>query len=431
MTHFAIICPSAIGHLNPMCALGRELQRRNHQVTLFSIPDIRSKVINSGLNFETIGETEFPLGSLERKYKQLGEMSGIPGFKFTANWMKQETAMFLRELPEALKSAGVEALLVDQVTTAGSAVADYLNLPFVTICNALLVNREPDVPPFSTDWSYSPTWQARLRNQMGNFFINRLTQPIRELINRQRILWNLAPYSNIQNFYSPLAQICQLPPEFDFPRKELPQWFHYIGPLKDPSGLEPVSFSSIPFPFEKLTGQRLIYASLGTLQNRKWEIFQTIAEACLGNDAQIVISLGNPNIQDFALDLPGSPLVVPYAPHQQLIEKATLVITHAGMNTALAALSSGVPLVAIPITNEQPGIASRIARTGAGEVVPLKHLNVPRLRDVIRLVLAKDSYKQNARRLQDTIRQAGGVTRAADIIEEAVSTGQPVKADVR
>ena len=231
----------------------------------------------------------------------------------------------------------------------------------------------------------------------------------------------------MEDFYSPLAQICQLPPEFDFPRKELPQWFHYIRPLKDPSGLEPVSFSSIPFPFEKLTGQRLIYASLGTLQNRKWEIFQIIAEACLGNDAQIVISLGNPNIQDFALDLPGSPLVVPYAPHQQLIEKATLVITHAGMNTTLAALSSGVPLVAIPITNEQPGIASRIARTGAGEVVPLKHLNVPRLRDVIRLVLAEDSYKQNARRLQDTIRHAGGVTRAADIIEQAVLTGQPVK----
>jgi len=151
----------------------------------------------------------------------------------------------------------------------------------------------------------------------------------------------------------------------------------------------------------------------------------------LGNDAQTVISLGNPNIQDFALDLPGSPLVVRYAPHQLLIEKATLVITHAGMNTTLAALSSGVPLVAIPITNEQPGIASRIANTGAGEVVPLKHLNVPRLRDVIRLVLAEDSYKQNALRLQDTIRRAGGVTRAADIIEQAVSTGQPVKAGVR
>lgn len=431
MTHFAIICPPAIGHLNPMCALGLELQRRNHQVTLFSIPDIRFKVINSGLNFKTIGETEFPLGTVERKYKQLGEMSGIPGTKFTFNWMQQETAMLLRELPEALKAAGVEALLVDQMNPAGSTVAELLNIPFITIYNALLIDPEPDIPPCSTDWSYSPVWWARLRNLMGNFFIYHLLKTIHDLVARQRDLWNLAPYSGMEDFYSPLAQICQLPPEFDFPRKKLPQWFHYIGPLKDPSGLEPVSFSSISFPFEKLTGQRLIYASLGTLQNRKWEIFQTIAEACLGNDAQIVISLGNPNMQDFTLDLPGSPLVVPYAPHQQLIEKATLVITHAGMNTTLAALSSGVPLVAIPITNEQPGIASRIARTGAGEVVPLKRLNVPRLRDAIRLVLAEDSYKQNALRLQDTIRQAGGVTRAADIIEQAVSTGQPVKADVR
>lgn len=47
MTHFGITCPPAIGHLNPMCALGRELQRRGHQVTIFGVPDIRQKIINS------------------------------------------------------------------------------------------------------------------------------------------------------------------------------------------------------------------------------------------------------------------------------------------------------------------------------------------------------------------------------------------------
>lgn len=52
MPHFGIISPSAIGHLNPMCALGRELQRRNHQVTLFGIPDIRSKIIFRNLGLE-------------------------------------------------------------------------------------------------------------------------------------------------------------------------------------------------------------------------------------------------------------------------------------------------------------------------------------------------------------------------------------------
>lgn len=151
-----------------------------------------------------------------------------------------------------------------------------------------------------------------------------------------------------------------------------------------------------------------------------------MAEACVGLDMQLVISLGNPDSQESATNLPGSPIVVPFAPQQQLIQKATLTITHAGMNTVLGALSSGVPLVAIPITSEQPGIAARLARTGAGEVVPLSGLSVPKLRAVIKRVLTEDSYKQNALKLQQAIQKAGGVSRAADIIEQAVSTGKPV-----
>jgi MGT family glycosyltransferase len=428
MTHFGILCPAAIGHLNPMCALGRELQRRGHHVTLFGIPDIQPKVKNSGLDFWTIGEAEFPTGTLEQKYKQLGEMSGLAGLNFTVRWLQQETAMLFREAPEALKAAGIEALLVDQVTVGGGTIADLLNLPFITLCNALLINREAGVPPYFTHWNYSKAWWARLRNQLGNSFLNRITQPFWEVIVQQRHQWKLPTYSCRNDAYSQLAQICQLPAEYDFPRDNLPQCFHYTGPLQDPSGLEPVFFPSISFPFEKLTGKPLIYASLGTLQNRKWEIFHSIAEACLGLDAQLVISLGNPNSQESGSTLPGSPIVVPYAPHQQLIERASVIVTHAGMNTVLGALSSGVPLVAIPVTNEQPGIATRIARTGAGEVVPLARLSVSRLRAAIERVLTEDSYKKNASRLQEAIRRVGGVNRAADVIEQAVSTEKPVLA---
>ena len=427
MTHFGILCPAAIGHLNPMCALGRELKRRGHQVTLFGIPDIQPKVMNSGLEFWTIGEAEFPLGKLEQMYKQLGKMTGLAGLTFTVSWLQQETAMFFREAPEALKVAGAEALLVDQVTPGGGTIALKLNLPFITICNALLINQEPGVPPHFTSWSYFPAWWALLRNQMGNFLLKRIGQPIWDVIVQQRQQWNLPPYERREDAYSQLAQICQLPAEYDFPRVNLPKWFHYTGPLQEPSGLEPVSFSSISFPFEKLTGKPLIYASLGTLQNRKWEIFQSIAEACVGLDVQLVISLGNPNSEQGS-DLPGEPIVVPYAPHQQLIERASLIITHAGMNTVLGALSSGVPLVAIPITNEQPGIAARLARTGAGEVIPVARLSVPRLRAAILAVLTEDSYKKNASRLQEAIAFAGGVSRAADIVEIAISTGKPVLA---
>ena len=149
---------------------------------------------------------------------------------------------------------------------------------------------------------------------------------------------------------------------------------------------------------------------------------------CNKLDVQLVISLGNPSSKESGSNFPGSPIVVPFAPQQQLISKASLVITHAGMNTVLGSLSSGTPMIAIPIANEQPGIASRLAKTGAGEVISLKQLTASKLRETIQRVMKEDSYKQNALRLQEIIRHAGGVSRAADIIEQAVATGKPVVA---
>jgi UDP:flavonoid glycosyltransferase YjiC (YdhE family) len=98
------------------------------------------------------------------------------------------------------------------------------------------------------------------------------------------------------------------------------------------------------------------------------------------------------------------------------------------MNTVLTALGCGVPLVAIPITNEQPGIASRLARTKAGKMLQLSKLNEITLRTAITKVLSDSSYRIKAQQLQKTIQASGGVDRVADIIEMAAQTRQPVLA---
>lgn len=183
----------------------------------------------------------------------------------------------------------------------------------------------------------------------------------------------MPPYHSRNDAYSPLAQLCQQPQEFDFPRESLPAHCHYIGQIQDLSKTDPIRLKKISFPFERLDGRPLVYASLGTLQNQRPEIFECLAKACVGLDVQLVISLGNPNAQ--TVELPGKPIVVSYAPQQQLIERAQLVITHAGMNTVLTALSYGVPLLAIPITNDQPGIGARLQRSQAGKTIRLNQLN--------------------------------------------------------
>ncbi|MCC5609133.1 glycosyltransferase [Nostoc sp. CHAB 5834] len=421
MTHFGVVCPCAHSHISTMTTLGWELQQRGHQVTLFSLPYAQSKVEDLGLGFRAVGESDIPSQRTAQKQAKVAEMVGFAALQAQLNLVKEDVAALLRDAPRAMKEEGVEALLVDQVSYEGGSIAELLNIPFINICSGLIVNPEDTIPPWFTSWDYNPAWWARLRNKAGYALINRTWQPILDVVREYRQQWKLSWLSHASDSYSQLAQISQQPIEFEFPRRELPDCFHFVGTLQSPT-----TRKAIPFPFEKLTGQPLIYASMGTLQNRYIRIFQCVAEACLGLDVQLVISLGGGMSPESMPKLPGSPLVVGYAPQLELLKKASLVITHAGACTVLESLGNAVPMVAIPITYEQPGLAARLAWTGAGKVVSLSRLNVPRLRSAIQQVLNEDSYKKNASSLQDAIHRAGGVTRAVDIIEQAISTGKSV-----
>ncbi|MEG3910634.1 glycosyltransferase [Microcoleus sp. w1-18aA5] len=423
MTHFGIFCPAGDGHLNPMTTLGNELLRRGHRVTVFNFLDAKTTTLASGLEFQPLAEDEFPPGSMAEGLAQLGKLSGMTAFRYTIKAFTEISTAIITEAPTAIQKAGVEALLVDQVSFEGGTIAEFLNLPFVTVCSALMVNRDPNIPPFCTSWQYNPTLPNRLRNQLSYQLLNLAVKPIREVIAEYRHQWKLPLYSHPNDGYSKLAQLSQQPAELEFPRQNLPPYFHFTGPYHNPKTRKPV-----PFPFEQLTGQPLIYASMGTIQNRLLDVFQTIASACEGLDAQLVISLGGGASPESFPQLPGNPIVVGYAPQLELLQKATLTITHAGMNTTLESLSNGVPMVAIPVANDQPGVAARIAYTGVGEVVPLKELSVPKLRSAIVKVLTQESYKQRAIALQEAIGRSGGVKRAADIIEQVVLTGKPVLA---
>jgi UDP:flavonoid glycosyltransferase YjiC (YdhE family) len=100
---------------------------------------------------------------------------------------------------------------------------------------------------------------------------------------------------------------------------------------------------------------------MGTIQNRSIGLFHKIDSTCEELDAQLVISLGEAVSPQLLPPLPGSPLVVEYVPQLELLKRVTLTITHAGMNTTLESLSNEVPMIAIPIANDQPEVAARVA----------------------------------------------------------------------
>jgi MGT family glycosyltransferase len=283
-------------------------------------------------------------------------------------------------------------------------------LPFVTICNALMLNREANVPPPFTPWKYSDSWFGRARNRLGYLISDRFTRPVSSLVNQYRRQWGLKPYSCPDDSFSRLAQISQQPPLFDFPRRELPPQFHYAGPLRGSPQ------EGLPFPWEKLDGRPMVYASLGTLQNSRFSVFRCFAEACQDLDVQLVITHGGGLNPGEVAALPPTPIVVSYAPQRELLSRAALTLSHAGLNTVLDSLSYGVPIIAVPITYEQPAIAERLRFTGAGESISLAGLDPTRLRRMISRVLTAGSFRMSAKAISQSIAEAGGVGTAADII---------------
>ena len=124
--------------------------------------------------------------------------------------------------------------------------------------------------------------------------------------------------------------------------------------------------------------------------------------------------------------LPGNPAVFDFVPQAEVLARARLAVLHGGLNTVMDALAAGVPIVAVPIAFEQGAIAARLEHAGAGQGLNRHFLTSSRLAGVMRDVLTTPRYHASAGRLAAEVAVAGGVSRAADIVEAVLRTGKPV-----
>jgi len=302
--------------------------------------DAKEKVEAAGLGFKVYADQTCPLGFTPKSLVKMGELSGMDAFRYTIELFQQSAIRMMKEGIESIRNVHFDLLLIDQASFGASSVAEYLGIPFISVSCALMLNREESIPPLNFGWSYSSSPWSTLRNKLGYKLLDRLVKPIIETINEYRRSWNLSPFIHANDAYSKLAQICQQPVEFEFPRQQLPDCFHFTGSFHNP-----LSRATVDFPYEKLNGKPLIYASMGTIQNRLLGIFNQIAEACQDLDAQLIISLGGSAEPESLPAFTGDPIVVKYTPQLEVLQKAQLTITHAGLNTTLESLSCGVPYI--------------------------------------------------------------------------------------
>jgi MGT family glycosyltransferase len=152
--------------------------------------------------------------------------------------------------------------------------------------------------------------------------------------------------------------------------------------------------------------------------NGQPQIYSTILAAAKRlKGVQVVLSVGRNISRGDLGTVPSNTVVVETAPQIELLKRAALCITHAGLNTVLEALAQGVPMVALPIGYDQPGVAARITHHGVGEFMEIENLTAGGLSALIETVLSDPAYRERCECFRTLIAETRGLDIAADVIE--------------
>jgi zeaxanthin glucosyltransferase len=399
------ICPNIPGHLNPMTALARQLQARNHEVVFLYSPSANGLPCVPGDKNDDMNANRPEMSKLE----------GDSAIAFYCGVAAKETEAIFKSLPKMVKATEIDALIIDPIQFFVELAAMKLRIPYITVATALYLDYFGYTPLGIYDWLHETTPEALVRNQEGIVRCARLTynEGIKAYAREAGLKADLDHPALV---FSKLAYITQVPKEFDFENPLLPPQFHHTGPFHDGKGRP-----KLDFPWDRLTGEPLIYASMGTLMNGRVDVFRTIVAAVAEHKGtQLVLAIGDQLDPKRIGPVPSNAIIVNQTPQLEVLKQTSVCITHAGLNTVLESLAQGVPQVAIPITFEQPGVAARIAAKKTGVTMPFEKLTSERLTTLLGEVLNNAVYRENARKFQDVIAKTNGLSMAADIVERSL-----------
>jgi MGT family glycosyltransferase len=209
--------------------------------------------------------------------------------------------------------------------------------------------------------------------------------------------------------------IAFIPRDLQPPNKLIDATFRFVGPTIDPEA------PTDDLPCTLSDERPVVYVSLGTLHLGSTDFFRQCFAAFADLPVQVVLSVGSQTHIPALGPIPQNVVVRNAVPQLAVLQRASVFVTHGGMNSALEGLYFGVPMLLIPQQVEQLLIALNVAGRGAGLVqrqhVAGQRLSADGLRRDVRRLLDEPRFREAARSAQASLRATGGYRQAAEEIQ--------------
>ncbi|MDX1414919.1 MAG: glycosyltransferase [Candidatus Promineifilaceae bacterium] len=392
MAKIAYVGLPAHGHTNPTLPVMKELVERGHKVVYYNAESFRAKVSPAGVDFRPLPE---PLPTEKEIAEALYEFINA---SLMFSRMSRPLAHYLigelaREQPDVV--------IYDSAAMWGYIAARTNQIPNICFITTFVLDGSQGAIGLGTlihfFWSALPhapkllLWRRSMAQEFGKDNSGGITE-----------------YADLNIVFTSK--------EFHPQNNFIDDRFRFVGPSINPST------RTVDFPFDQLQEGQKVYVSMGTINNLNVDFYRATFAAFADLPAQVILSVGQHIGIERLGPVPDNFIVRDFVPQLEILQRVDAFITHGGMNSVHEGLYYGVPEIVVPHHFEQFLNGKRVAETKSGILLGSHRTygkaTALELRQALDELLSSAAYHQNAQRIGQTLKDAGGYSRAVAEIED-------------
>ncbi|MEO5840822.1 MAG: glycosyltransferase [Acidimicrobiales bacterium] len=368
------------GHIHPMVGLARAFVDRGDHVLWVTGADACARLESEGIETAVAGVSERDgMSELNRRFPEIQTMPPAerPPYMFPRLFGVVRAASMLVDLMPAAKAFAPTLVVCDAAEFAGPIAAAACSAPNVTHSFGALL---PESRVAAASEQVAPLWTAHGLEPR--------------------------PYGGC---YDSLYLDIYPPSLQPSDRPHVPATQH----------LRPATFATgddepLPDWVTAAEATPLVYVTFGTVFSND-AVLSTIVDAVRELSVRVVVTVGPHGDPASIGPQPNNVHVARYIPQSQLLPHCSVVVSHAGSGTFLAALSAEIPQLCSPQAADQFLNAAACAASGTGLTLQPGTVSVESVRDAVSRLLAEASFRSAAERVS---REIAAMPSAQDVAQQ-------------
>jgi MGT family glycosyltransferase len=421
MAKFLICTISVIGHVSPALPIARELVDRGHQVYWYTGSEFQAKVESTGAHFT-------PAVDISPEWMaRRNALEGVAQLKFDLKYGFIDAAVRqVKDLTEILRDFPADVMLADFCFLGAAWIHEQGGPPWAGFSVSAIAFSSRDTAPFGLGIKPDASAFGQFRNRGLNWLTDRVIfKEVTAYMNQVRADLGLPPsQTSFFNIISPFLHLVGSVPEFEYPRRDLSDRVHFVGPLLGNIATE----FTPPDWWEELNGDLpVVHVTQGTVTTDPERLIVPTLQALASENVIVVATIFDRSLESMMPDgIPANARITSFIPHSQLLPYVDVMITNGGFNGVQMALAHGVPLIGAGKSEDKPEICARIDWLGIGIDIKTDKPTLEQIRSAVSKVLADRTYQHRAQDLQRTISEYDAPSIAATLLEQLATTQQPV-----